>query len=112
MFYLYFFDGKLAQNQPHDTTNVEQTFTGSVHVRNLGSPEEYRATLGYSYRLVHAQESLRLLDLRLTCVELQDLTELGKLFDGACRRILGTAIAWELECLAREQGPVGLDRWR
>lgn len=93
-------NGNMEQKQQSDTSQeASRLFSGRVRARVSGEAEEYRDVGKYSYRLVYAQESLRLLDLRLDIGELQDVDSIGELLDAFGRRILENAIVFSVEQL-------------
>lgn len=93
-------DGNMEQKQQSNTGEaVERLFSGRVQCRVHGKTNEYRDAGKYTYRLVHTQESLRMLDLRLDIGSLEDVDSIGELLDGFGRRVLENAILFELEQL-------------
>lgn len=88
------------KQQSHTGKEVERIFTGRVSERVHGESPAFRATGQYTYRLVHTQESLRMLDLRLDIAELQDVAGLRVILDAIGRDIIYAGILFEIECLA------------
>ena len=87
--------------KPNDRTIGESIHTGRIHERHGGEGTEPRVIGKYTYRLVHTQKSVRMLDLRLDIAELEDLTDLRELFDDAARAILSVAIIEGIDIISQ-----------
>lgn len=86
----------MVEKEQHDRTTCESEHTGAIFRRHGSEAAEPRKLGVYSYRLVHTQESIRVLDLRLDIAELEDIENLSVVFADTVRGILTTAIDEEL----------------
>lgn len=69
--------------------------TGTVQ-QGFGGPSDAVRSIGkYTYRVVHTQESVRLLDMRLDIAELENIEDLPRLCDDFVRSVLRRAIEFE-----------------
>lgn len=82
-----------------DRTTGQSEHTGTIFRRHGSAADEPRKLGKYTYRLVHTQESIRLLDLRLDIAELEDLEDLSVFLADVCRGILTTAVEEELDLI-------------
>lgn len=91
----------MVEKEQHDRTVGESEHTGTILRRHGSSAAEPRKLGVYSYRLVHTQKSIRVLDLRLDIAELEDIENLSVVLADVCRGILTTAIEEELEYIGQ-----------
>jgi len=102
------FDGRMVEEKCNDRGTNEYTVSGSIFDRYGGQTIEPRKIGKYSYRLVHTPESIRMLDMRLDIVELENVENIAELFAQCCRSILTRAIDRELARLGG-RGPTELN---
>lgn len=97
-------DGTMAQKEPNDTSYRELDSSLEVSGRIRDKANVNRVAGLYSYRLVHTQESIRLLDLRFDIAELPDVGDLGKLLSYSFDNIVRGAICGSLRLLDMQGG--------
>lgn len=90
-------------NQSNDTVGREFTVAGGIYEGDRSPGSGARKVGEYSYRLVHTQESLRLLDLRLNIAELAAVEDIGVVLDGVGRKVLSMAIMQSLSLIDEAQ---------
>lgn len=94
-------DGTVEKTESDDTQGVVLgKSTLGFHSGHVGSMSNVGGTGVFAYRLVHSQESVRLLDLRLDFADGINVVSVGRLLRAIERGIVESAVKTEFELAA------------
>lgn len=92
-------DGGFHTEERDDQPYRVEARSGEFRVGHRGQAADLGKVVKYSYRMVHSQKSIRVLDLRLDFAELENIEDLPGLLADAGIVFLAHAIQGELESL-------------
>lgn len=90
-------NGGIHTSEPDDTPYRVEARSGEFRVGYRGKTADLGKAVKYSYRMVHSQKSIRLLDLRLDFAELENIEDVPGLLADAGIVFIGHAIQGELD---------------